>query len=355
MGKVDHEVTTWLDALAGKLGFGTVASELPIDVAPSTLFLATGLFVDTILLESIKQLTGGTATVFENPFWLAIPITLIASFGIHRDLHQRYQDALRKMQISDRVTDDARLQNLVSGKIRWALFILSVGLLVGNLIVSITIPVILANNGVYGLIGNFVIVPFVYTPVIIDFIATYLGIQVVLPRRLYHSEFELDFLDPERLGGLRPIGELIKHSYYYTVAGILALALFAYGPEIFGQAIYSPVEPGPLTNGLFTIAWLAGASVMGYGLWVFHRFMRREKAEKLHELNSEYRDVIEQPWDITNRRVPESKREYIDDLEQRMDYITSTREYPATFAMWTQLLIGIILPKGIQLLLSSAV
>jgi|AntDeeMetagen681_2_1112603.scaffolds.fasta_scaffold01049_4 hypothetical protein len=354
MSKVDHEVNTWLDDIANTIGFGKLASEFPISVAPSTLYLAFGLFVDTILLEGYKQLTGGRVTVLDNPFWLAIPVSLIAALYINRDLNRRYQDALHKMQISQRVTDKAGLEELVSGKFRWALFILSVSLIITNLTLFITIPTILSNNGIPGIIGNYIIVPLFYTPVIIDFIATYLGIQLVLPRRLYHSEFRLDFLDPERLGGLRPVGELIKHSYYYTVLGIVAFALFVYGPQIFGDLFSSPVEPSPLIDGLFTVAWLSGASVMGYGLWVFHRFMRREKKEKLHELNREYREIVEQPWDITNRRLPDSERDYIDDLEQRMDRITSTREYPATFAMWTQLLIGIILPKGIQLLLTSA-
>ncbi|WP_299233472.1 hypothetical protein [Natronomonas sp.] len=353
MSGADNEVRTWLDDVAVAIGFGKLASKLPISVAPSTLFVGCGLFVDTILLQLFKQLTGRTATVFNNPFWLAIPVAVIAGLYINRELSRRYQTALSRVQINQRVSDAVQFDNLVSKRVRWLLFILSAGVIIINAIYFITIPTIVANNGPTGLIGNLVIVPFVYTSVIIDFIATYLGIQLILPRRLYRSEFELDFLDPERLGGLRPVGELVKHSYYYTVFGIVAFALFVYGPQLFGDLFYSPVQPSPLVNGLFTTAWLAGAAVMGYGLWVFHRFMRQEKAEKLQELNREYREVVEQPWDITNRRLPDSERDHIADLERRMDNITSTKEYPATFAMWTQLLIGIVLPKGVQLVLTT--
>lgn len=355
MNQADYEVSIWLDDVANTIGFGKIASKVPVNVAPSTLLIGCGLFVDTILTEGYKELTGGTATVFENPFWLAIPITIVAGVYINRDLNRRYQEALRRMQIHQRVADPARFHNLVSGRARWALFVFSAGIIILNSTFFVTIPVILADNGIIGLVGNFVIVPFIYTPVVIDFVATYLGIQLILPRRLYHSELELDFLDPERLGGLRPVGELVKHSYYYTVFGIVAFALFTYGPQVFGELFYSPVQPGPVINGLFTTAWLAGALVMAYGLWVFHRFMRREKKAKLHELNIEYREIVEEPWDITNRRLPESELDHLEDLERRMENITSTKEYPATFAMWTQLLIGIILPKGVQLLLTSTV
>jgi len=347
-------VNTWLDDVASTIGFDKLASELPVSVAPSTLFVICGLAFD-IFLQFYIEFTGSTASLFENPFWLAIPITIYAGVHINRDLKRRYQGALRRLQINRRVQNPAQFQTLVSGKTRWTLFTLSVCIIVINLVYFVTIPTILADGGLASLIGNFVTVPFVYTPVVIDFIANYLGIQLVLPRRLYSSEFELDFLDPERIGGLRPVGELVKHSYYYTVFGITAFALFIYAPEAFGNLFYSPVQPSPLINALFTIAWLAGASVMGYGLWVFHRFMRREKKEKLEELDRKYRDAMECPWDITKRKIPDTEADRIDDIEQRMDNIASTKEYPATFGMWTQLLIGIILPKGVQVFLTYVI
>lgn len=353
MGAQEFVVRTWLDDVASRVGFGTLAAKLPIRIAPSTLAVVCGLFIDTVVLQGYKEFTGGTATVFRNPFWLAIPVVIFSAVYITRDLTRRYHDALSELHIDSRVTDSDRFYYLVDRRIRWALFVLSATVIVANLVFFVTIPVIIETDGIAGVIGNFIIVPLVYVPVVTDFIATYLGIQVILPRRLARSDFELDFLDPERLGGLRPLGELVKHSYYYTVSGIIALALFIYGPGIFGNLLSAPVEPSPIVDGLFTVAWLVGAFVVGYAIFVFHRLMRNQKREKLRKLNTQYRDLIEQPWDISNHRIPDSKSQQIEDLERRMDRVTSTREYPATFAMWTQLLIGIVLPKGVQLLLTS--
>lgn len=353
MGAQDVVVRTWLDDVASRVGFGTLAARLPVRIAPSTLAVVCGLFIDTVVLQGYKELTGGTATVFRNPFWLAIPVVILSGVWVTRDLTRRYHAALAELHIDSRVTDSDRFYHLVGTRIRWALFVLSATVIVANLVFFVTIPVIVETDGIAGLIGNFGIVPFVYVPVVTDFVATYLGIQVVLPRRLARSEFELDFLDPERLGGLRPLGELVKHSYYYTVSGIVALALFIYGPGLFGDLFSAPVQPSPVVDGLFTVAWLVGAFVVGYAVFVFHRLMHNQKREKLHELNKRYRDLIEQPWDISNHQIPDSKSQEVDDLERRMNRVTSTREYPATFAMWTQLLIGIVLPKGIQLLLTS--
>jgi hypothetical protein len=38
---------------------------------------------------------------------------------------------------------------------------------------------------------------------------------------------------------------------------------------------------------------------------------------------------------------------------ERLNLVTATREYPATFTMWSQLLVGVMVPKALQMALSA--
>lgn len=346
-------VDTWLDTLSTHLGVELLIDRLPYDVAPSVLFVSVFLFVDAIALQIFKEVTGGSATVFRNPFWLVIPVGMLAAVLVTRSLQRRYQRALSEIRIEQRTSQQAEFELLIDDRFRWGIFIVGAVLIIANSYFFIGIPVILRSDGLAGLFGNFVIVPFVYVPVTTDFIATYLGLQLVLPRRIRDSDLELDFLDPQGLGGLRPVGELVKHSYYYTMLGMIGFALFIYGPWVFDNSIVSPVRPSPVVDAVFTVGWLTTVGTLAYALYVFHRFMNYEKRKRLFEIDQQYRELIENAWNITDHRRPREKRDQIEELENRMERVTNTREYPATFAMWTQLIIGIILPKGIQLLLEN--
>lgn len=66
-----------------------------------------------------------------------------------------------------------------------------------NLLVFITVPQMLDGGGIALVFGNLELVPFVNVPLATDAIATYMGIQFVLRRRIEQSDLQLDFLDPE--------------------------------------------------------------------------------------------------------------------------------------------------------------
>lgn len=346
-------VNTWLDTLASLLGVESIIDRLPYDIAPSVLLVWIFMFIDAVVLQVFKELTGGSASVFKNPFWLVIPFGMLAAVYLNRNLQRRYQQALQEMHLSKRHSTKSEFKSLINNRIRWGIFFLGAGLIIANSFYFVGVPVILRNDGIAGLFGNFVIVPFVYVPVATDFIATYIGLQIVLPRRIRNSDMELDFLDPEGVGGLRPVGELVKHSYYYIMLGIIGFVLFIYGPWLFPNNITAPVEPSPLIDAAFTISWLLSVVALAYALYVFHDFMNRQKREKLFELDQEYRELIDGAWNIAEFERPEENSDQLEILEYRMSRITNTREYPATFAMWTQLIIAVILPKGLQLLLTN--
>lgn len=346
----DVEVDTWLDTLARYAGFDAVVERF--DVAPSTAAIVAVVVFDIVGLNVLRVLSGKPVSFVRNPLSVVIPLTMLFGVIISRDIHRRYQFALKEMHLERRTDSPGLFRALGGNRLRWGLWCVGAAVIYFNGVFLLTVPVIVETDGVAGLIGNFVLNPLVYVPVAVDFLAAFVAVQILLPRRIRNSDFELDFLDPEGLGGLRPVGELVKHTYYYFVIGMVAVALFVYGPWLFGGTFDAPVEPSSFINTLFTVAWLVGAGFVAHALYVFHRFMNEEKRERLHELNEQYRTLAENPYSITEHSIPEERTAEAEEIRNRMDQITSTNEYPATFSMWTQLLIGIVLPKALQMFLA---
>ena len=92
---------------------------------------------------------------------------------------------------------------------------------------------------------------------------------------------------------------------------------------------------------------------MLYGIHTLHRFMRRQKREKLQRLDAQARACVEDPWDVERFEGPDEAAETYDDVRARMERVSATREYPATFTMWAQLAVGVMIPKTVQMLLAA--
>jgi len=352
----DHAQWIWLDDYASLFGFDYVSSVLPGNVDPSYLLVGTTVLLDVTLLQLIKEMNGEVASFLENPFWLLVMgVFLLAVFG-SKQLHMKYENAKIRLQLERRLSPDEyeSFARLGSHRFRWAAVILGAALLVTNIVVVIGLDTVYRVDGASGLVGNLVFLPLVYVPAGVEFIVTYIAVQGIVPRRIERSNLGLDFLDPERMGGLRPLGELLKLSYYYVLLGFVSFALFTYAPFVFQDFLYAPYEPGPITNVIYTVGWLGSAVLLAYGLYVLHRFMSREKREELVRLDHEVKREIEEPWDVKHFTVPEESEKEYKDLRERMNHVTATNEYPATFAMWSQLLIGVFIPKAVQMTLNLA-
>lgn len=353
---IDGGQTIWLDGIATQLGFGRLAAMLPVGVSPAMLFVTTVVFFDTVLIEFIRFLTGGPVTFLRNPFVLLGEgggALLITVYGIRR-LSAKYANARTRLQVENRLdpTEAARFEILGSNRLRWAGWVLGAGIQIFQAAFILGPAEIYRVDGVVGLLGNFVFIPFVYIPVVVDFAVTYFAIQVLLPRHIKNSDLRLDFLDPENMGGLRPIGELLKLSYYYFVLLYVSVAIWMYGPELYPELFYSPFDPGILVNALFTISWVASAVVLTYGIFTLHVFMSREKKRELQRLDRKVKERVEEPWDVQNFKIPD-ENEY-QEIRKRMEYVTATKEYPVTFAAWSHLLLSILIPKAIQTVLNLA-
>lgn len=334
-----------------------VSQRLPLFPDPLIAYALLVVFCEVIVLQTMRVLEGYPPFFLVSPLWLLRPVILIGGAIVTRQLHRSYGLAIEEMALSERVDDPTRFERLVPPKLAWGLALVGVAFTIGNALFVVGIPTLLTWS-VADRLHWLVIVPFGYVPVFAMFLSTYLSVELILPYRIDSSDqLGLYYHDPENLGGMRPIGELMKHAYYYLLVGLVLYAIALYGPYIL-QGIFaweggSVVEPGLMTNVLFTAVWAVSVGVMMYGIHRIHRFMHREKRERLKKLDEFARDHIDQPWSVEEFAIPEESQDTYDDIRSRMDLVSATKEYPATFTMWVQFGVGVLIPKAIQVLLSA--
>jgi ABC-type multidrug transport system fused ATPase/permease subunit len=337
----------WLDRLARRVGFGRLSRRLPGDVPPSYLFavVLVGTIVPTV--NAYAYLAGDPVVYVENPLFVLQPLAIVGGVFGARALRRRYHRVTQEMRIEERTDDPEPLLDIVPTWLPWVLF--------GAALLQISARVwalggfsdIYREGGLTLVIGWGILNP-LWSALAVQFVAVYLSIEIIAPWRLYRSDIGIDFLDPEGLGGLRPLGELVKHAYYYMVAGLIAFALVVYGPVVSAPSW----GPTATTSIVFTLIWLGTVVTVAFAVFVLHQFMREEKRRELHRLDRVLRETIDNPWDIKNYDVNEEKQTLVDELRQRTETVSNTREYPATFSIWSQLLVSIVLPKAVQLLLA---
>ncbi|MEF8801572.1 MAG: hypothetical protein V5A56_11175 [Halolamina sp.] len=163
-----------------------------------------------------------------------------------------------------------------------------------------------------------VVLPLGYGVIFSEFLATYVGILIYFPRKIRRTDFKINFLDPEGLGGLRPVGELMKSAYYFLMVGLIAFVVVLYGPSILdGLTGSSYPDPGLVQDLLFTLVWLLGIGTMGYGLSQIHWFMKSEKREQLTKLDREARELVEDPFELESFEIRDENA--FDDIRRRTE------------------------------------
>jgi len=333
----------WLDRFARRLGFGWLAARLPWAVSPSVLYAVTTVVGFTVGLN-LFSVANGIETIYPtNPYFVLQPIVLVGGVFASRSLHRSYARVMDEMDVAERATDPDKLVDVVPSWLPPGMFATAAVL---QLLRGVLGP---GWDNVAGVVANMVVFPFVYAPIIAQFAALYLAIEFIAPYRIYRSDVGVHFLDPQGVGGLRPLGELVKTAYYYIVVGLVAYALITYAP--FVDTAWTVTA---YAGGLFTAVWLVSVATVGFAVFTLHRFMHREKREEIQRLETELNDLIEEPYDVANYRIPEDRRDRVEDLRERIRQVSDTKEYPATFSIWTQLLLSVAIPKAIQLALANA-
>jgi hypothetical protein len=337
--------------------FGWVFQKVPLSPDPLIVYALLVVFCEVVVLQTMRVVEGYPPFFLVSPLWLLRPLLLLGAAVVTRQLHRRYGLAVEEMALSDRVDDATRFERLVPPKLAWGFVLIGVTFTLGNALFGVGIPMLLTWS-VADRLQWLVIVPFGYVPIFAMFLSTYFSIEVIVPHRINSSEqLDLYYHDPENLGGMRPIGELMKHAYYFLLVGLVLYAIALYGPYIldgvFAWEGGSLEEPGLVTNALFTGIWALSVGVMMYGIHRIHRFMHRKKRERLRKLDELARDHIDQPWNVEEFSIPEESEDTYSDIRTRMDLVSGTKEYPATFTMWVQFGVGVLIPKAVQVLLSA--
>lgn len=338
----------WLDRLARRVGFGWLSQRLPGNIPPSYLFavILVGTIVPTI--NAYAYLAGDPVVYIENPLFVLQPLAIVGGVFGARALRRRYHRVAQEMNLEERAEDPEPLLNIVPTWLPWVLVVATL-LQIGARVWALGgFGAIYRDGGLTMVVGWGILNP-LWSILAIQFVAVYVAIEIIVPWRLYKSDIGVDFLDPEGLGGLRPIGELVKHAYYYMVAGLIAFALVVYGP-IVSAASWGPTAT---TSIVFTVIWLGTVATVAFAVLILHQFMREEKRRELHRLDQLFREAVDNPWDIKHYAVDDKKEAFVQELQQRTEMVSATREYPATFSIWSQLLISIVLPKAVQLVLAT--
>lgn len=327
----------------------------PLDAGPLTWYALAVVAVELVGLQGYRLVNGQVLTFVQNPLWLIRPLVLLGAAVATESLYRRYDRALDRANIVHRVEEPDRFDGFVPDRLTGILVVLGVAFTLVNAIVVLTVPQLYAAGGATRVVRFLVVTPFGYVPVLATFLATYVSVEMILPRRIADTNVSLDFLDPEQLGGMRPIGELIKLAYYYLMVGLVAYAVATYGPYILGGVFaYTALDPpGLAVNATFTAVWILSVAFMAFGIYRLHQHMAHQKRNRLYELDDQAREHVDQPWDVRSFDALNPPAEY-QRYRERVKLITETKEYPATFTMWTQIVVGVLVPKALQMVLAAA-
>ncbi|SEO86481.1 hypothetical protein SAMN05216388_102146 [Halorientalis persicus] len=333
----------WLDGFASLFGFGWLAERLPADLPPSYLY-AVVTVVGSNVLTITYNLANGVPLIYRtNPYFVLQPFVLFAAVYGARTLQAEYDRVMAEMAIAERADDPGSLLDPVPSWLPWVLFGVGAALQLTRAVLD------MGGWGVTDIFANFVLFPFVFLPIVVQFFTVYVSIEFLAPWQLSKSTVGIHFLDPEGVGGLRPLGELIKKAYYYVVVGLVGYALITYAPFVDTSWRVSAAA-----GAIFTAVWVGTVATVAFAVFTLHRFMHHEKRSEIQRLEREIRERIENPWDVKNYEIPDEDREEVEDLRERIQQVSATSEYPATFSIWSQLLLSIAIPKAIQLVLASA-
>lgn len=335
-----------IEYMATLFGFSHLSTTLPgRDIYPPYLFVGFFSFLDLAVLQVYVHFTGGTHILIEAPNTAAgNAAVLLGVWGV-RYMSRGYEDALAALRAQERI-DSAEMnqfQRIFNWRTKVIIYVSAVIMMYANAILNVGVP-----NQVTAI--NFLFTwEFVLLPVIIEFALTYYGVHFQLPRRIKKTEFNLFFYDPRNMGGFAAVGQLLKRSYYLYTAGLVLFFLLVYGSVLFSGSGYAP---GVFELVFFSTAWFVGLLSIGYSMYTMHQFMSEEKEQRIRELEDELHNIIHNPYDINNSSVV--NQEQLDDARRRLKQVQNTRVYPATFTMWSQIAISVLLPQLLQITVQTA-
>lgn len=328
-----------------------LADTLPGDIYPPYLLVGLALVIDYGILQTYNYFVTGKVSWLSNPSNLTLALGLVVAVIGVRYMANQYAIAVASLELHDRPSspDTALFETPISFRTQLAVYTLGVGIYYLNMFVGPGVQRLIEVEGlVKFVVGQFILAPLVNLVLVAEFALLFFGIQFLLPRRIAQADLDLFFYDPENMGGFKKVGQLLKRSYYVYTAGVLVYFLVAYGDAIFSAFLNSPYpEAGLQVAVFFTIAWAIGVASILYAMWRMHQLMVAKKTERIRELQTDLKEIIQNPYDIRSSQITDTEAMEIN--ERQLNQVRATRTYPTTFTMWSQIAISVLLPQVMQL------
>lgn len=349
-----YEEPLLIEWVADHLGFRRLASVLPGDIYPPYLLVASALILEYIVIDSYNYFIAGRSSVVNDPMSILVALGMIIAVAGIRWMRDEYARVISDLRLSERKNqkvspDYGRFTHIVPYRYKLFAFGLGILLLYGNLFVLLGLSTAIGIQGVVaGVLLNVLVVPLVYTPLIVEFALLYFGLHFLLPRRIAQADLELFYYDSRNMGGFATVGRLLKRSYYLFTVGLLLYLTFIYAAVVFPDIIPTPYpELDPIIAVGFSILWLVGLTSIVYSMYRIHMVMKRKKEERIREMEDEIRAILDDPYDINTAHIADADTR--EEIQHRINQVKSTREYPSTFTMWSQIAISVLLPQALNL------
>lgn len=365
----------WSERAAARLGFDRLGAGLGRPGLAPYLLLAAVYALDVPVLSTVRYLQTGYHPYLVNPAAMMVPLLAAYAIWSSRRLRDRFEvvvddlipvgepvptvqhdpplrpwfdRAVRRLGTPDGADEREQLSTLIAPQLKWLLLVAAWGLYVAWILHSPTVQrLILESEGpLLGGIKYGVLLPGVYLPLAVEFVATYLGVIVILPVQIRAIGL-IDFQDPLGFGGLRPVGDLVRRATSHYLLGLAGYVAGIGIGHLLGRAGFVP------RVGLLTTAFIGGATVLGVALFVFpvivlHGHMKAAKHDRIHDLATE----VERrgPEDDSNMfpdtSLPDSPAdgsEYLH-LYVKLRKVENTREFPIDVSHLQELVLAALVP-----------
>lgn len=348
-----------IEIISRKFQFDSLSELLPGDIYPPYLLVTIGLFIEYGILDIYNYFILDKTSFITEPNTLAVPAAGgLAVVGL-RYVNNGYADAIKRIGIDADYTEidthiQTKFEGLVSLRFRTGVYLL--GLLSWHLLLALgtghaeLIEIEGLGTVLYGQIVSYSLI---IIPLLVDLSLFYIAIHVAVPRRLAQADFDLFFYDPRNLGGYAPIGQLLKLSYYIYTAALLLAFINVYAPSFFTAYISTSYSgPGPIVPIAFSAAWIVGVISIGYSMHRIHSIMKCKKDKNIRQLEEEIKSAVDSPHNIHPKNIKD--REKYEEAQEALSQVQSTKTYPTTFTMWSQIFISVLLPQALNMVVSLA-
>lgn len=346
-----------IDIIAEKLQFKRLSEALPgPNIYPPYLLVIIGLFIEYGIFDVYNHLVSGKSSFITTPNSLAIPaITILGIVGL-RYINNGYAKAVKKLgEDGDHIDLDdehrERFDGLVPLQVR---LIVYVAVLVGYYLfaaIALGFSTLIEISGIgLFLYVHLVSFPLISIPILTEGALSYVAIHVAVPRRLAKADIDLFFYDPRNLGGFAPIGLLLKRSYYFYTSILLLWFFQTHAPVILDTFIASPYPPpDSIVQVFFSVIWAIGVLSIGYSMYRVHSIMKEKKEKKIQQLEQEIKSMVRDPYDPLPENVNEEHTNRYEETQKTLTSVQSTKTYPTTFTMWSQIFLSVLLPQALNI------